>query len=125
LAVSFGNVHGKYRARPDLDYDRVRNIGSLVDTPLVMHGGSGLTAGEYRRAIESGISNIHFYTGIAIGVWGHLKHAAGHREATPLYHEMVGWTMDHFYRETVHVIDMLGSAGRASSLEDLQPARGR
>lgn len=117
LAISFGNVHGKYRGQPHLDTDRVRRIAALVETPLVMHGGSGLTAADYRAAIEAGITNIHFYTGIAIGVWDHLKQAIGDPDATPVYHEMVGWTMDHFYRETVNVILMLGSAGRASSFE--------
>ncbi len=116
LAISFGNVHGKYRGQPRLDTDRVRCIAALVDTPLVMHGGSGLTAADYRASIEAGISNIHFYTGIAIGVWGHLKQSIGDAERMPLYHDMVGWTMDHFYRETVHVMEMLGSPGRASSL---------
>ncbi len=115
LAISFGNVHGRYRGMPNLDYDRVSTISHLVGTPLVMHGGSGLAATEYRRAIESGITNIHFYTGIALGVWQHLKNAVGDCDADPIYHEMVGWTMDHFYRETVHVINMLGSAGRAGA----------
>jgi fructose-bisphosphate aldolase class II len=117
LAISFGNVHGRYRGEPHLDTERVRRIAALVDTPLVMHGGSGLAAAAYRAAIEAGITNIHFYTGIAVGVWGHLKQAAGDPDATPVYHEMVGWTMDHFYRETVHVIEMLGSTGRASSVD--------
>jgi fructose-bisphosphate aldolase class II len=112
LAISFGNVHGKYRAAPNLDYQRVRQISRLVETPLVMHGGSGLTAREYRGAIESGISNIHFYTGIAVGVWGYLKRVVGDAGTDPIYHELVGWTMDHFYEATVNVIDMLGSAGR-------------
>jgi fructose-bisphosphate aldolase, class II len=118
LAISFGNVHGKYRGRPRLDTDRVRRIASLVGTPLVMHGGSGLTAADYRASIAAGITNIHFYTGIAIGVWGHLKQVVGDSEVAPVYHEMVGWTMDHFYRETTHVIGMLGSAGRAGSGND-------
>jgi ketose-bisphosphate aldolase len=112
LAISFGNVHGKYRGLPNLDFERVKRISRLVDTPLVMHGGSGLTAREYRGAIESGISNIHFYTGIAVGVWRHLKQSVGDSRADPIYHELVGWTMDHFYEAAVNVIDMLGAAGR-------------
>jgi fructose-bisphosphate aldolase class II len=117
LAISFGNVHGPYRGRPQLDTERVRRIAALVDTPLVMHGGSGLAAADYRAAIEAGITNIHFYTSIASGVWGHLHQTVGDAEHTPVYHEMVGWTMDHFYRETVHVFEMLGSTGRAGGID--------
>lgn len=116
LAISFGNVHGHYSGQPCLDLERVRRISELVDIPLVMHGGSGLSAEDYRRVIESGISNIHFYTAIASGVWPHLNKIAETASAMPLYHEMVGWTVDHFYREAVHVIEMLGSAGRASTV---------
>lgn len=117
LAISFGNVHGPYRGRPQLDTERVRRIAALVDTPLVMHGGSGLTAADYRAAIEAGITNIHFYTGIASGVWAHLQQATEKAVARPMYHDMVGWTMDHFYRETVHVFEMLGSIGRAAGID--------
>jgi fructose-bisphosphate aldolase class II len=121
LAISFGNVHGPYRGEPRLDFERVRRIRALVDIPLVMHGGSGLTPGDYRRCVESGISNIHFYTGIAVGVWGHLQQGATARGGSPVYHELVGWNIDHFYHEALRVIDMLGSAGHAAELRGLPP----
>ena len=117
LAISFGNVHGRYHGLPQLDFDRVRRIGELVDTPLVMHGGSGLTAADYRQAVASGISNIHFYTAIAIRVWDHLQSSAGNSEARPVYHEIVANTTDYFCQEAANVIEMLGSAGQAISLQ--------
>lgn len=117
LAISFGNVHGRYHGLPQLDFDRVRRIGELVDTPLVMHGGSGLTAKDYRRAVASGISNIHFYTAIAIRVWDHLQSSVGSQEARPVYHDLVASTVDYFCREAAQVIEMLGSAGQAISLQ--------
>jgi ketose-bisphosphate aldolase len=117
LAISFGNVHGRYHGLPQLDFDRVRRIGELVDTPLVMHGGSGLTALDYRQAVASGISNIHFYTAIAIRVWDHLQSSVGNSEARPVYHEIVASTVDYFCQEAAKVIEMLGSAGQAISLQ--------
>ncbi len=116
LAISFGNVHGRYRGKPCLDLERVRRISALVDIPLVMHGGSGLSASDYRQVIESGISNIHFYTAIASGVWPYINQKAKAAQTIPLYHEIVDWTVDHFYHEAVHVMDILGSTGRASAL---------
>lgn len=115
LAISFGNIHGRYESAPVLDYGLVRDIASLVDTPLVMHGGSGLTALEYKRCIESGISNIHFYTGIAVGVWDHLKRAVERAAGDPVYHEMVASTIEYFHSQTLKVIDMLGSAGKGKA----------
>lgn len=113
LAISFGNFHGKYRGIPILDFDRVKEIASLVDTPLVMHGGSGLTENDYKHCIECGISNIHFYTYVTLGMWEHLKHAVGNIEAKPVYHQFVDWTIDYFYKQTVNVINMLGSENKA------------
>ena len=117
LAISFGNVHGKYKGMPSLDYDLVRKIRSLVDTPLVMHGGSGLTVKEYRSSIDAGISTIHFYTGIATGVWDHLVKSVGENAPDPVYHEIVAYTIDYFYHQTLKVIDMLKSGGMAAKTQ--------
>ena len=111
LAISFGNVHGKYIGKPELDYERIRRISSRVNIPLVMHGGSGLTEEQYRCCIESGISNIHFYTNVTTGLWSYLKSKIVQIDENPVYHELVEWTMQYFYNETVKVIDMLKSDG--------------
>lgn len=113
LAISFGNFHGKYRGTPKLDFDRVREIATLVDTPLVMHGGSGLTESDYKQCIASGISNIHFYTYVTMGMWDHLKESVGKIETKPVYHQFVDWTIEYFYRQTENVIHMLGSENMA------------
>lgn len=63
LAISFGTVHGVYKAKPKLDFsviDRVRE--ATGELPLVMHGGSGLTAEDYAKAIACGIRKINYYT---------------------------------------------------------------
>lgn len=64
LAVAVGNAHGAYRFPPKLDFDRIRTIRDTVHTPLVLHGGSGLSADDFRRAIECGISKINVFTDI-------------------------------------------------------------
>ncbi len=63
LAISFGTVHGVYKTTPKLSFgviDEVRK--STGDLPLVMHGGSGLSADDYRQAIGKGIRKINYYT---------------------------------------------------------------
>ncbi len=40
LAISFGNVHGKYKGVPKLNLKLLKSIAKRVDVPLVMHGGS-------------------------------------------------------------------------------------
>ncbi|GAA2916985.1 class II fructose-bisphosphate aldolase [Enterococcus pseudoavium] len=63
LAISFGTVHGKYLAEPNLDFERIESIRKTTSkTPLVMHGGSGVSAADYRKAIAAGIRKINYYT---------------------------------------------------------------
>jgi fructose-bisphosphate aldolase class II len=62
LAISYGNLHGPYQGKPNLDLDLVREISVQVDVPLVMHGASGLADNEYQKIIESGISKVCYYT---------------------------------------------------------------
>ena len=62
LAPSFGTAHGIYKAKPMLDLERVRIISEKTGLPLVMHGGSGVSEEDYRRAIRAGIRKINYYT---------------------------------------------------------------
>ncbi len=114
LAISFGNVHGRYRGEPTIDLELVARIAAITDTPLVMHGGSGLPDDVYPAIVAAGISNVHFYTGIAMHAWEALKERIGDDDRHPPYHEVVAHAVDFFEGQTRHVIGLLGSAGRAS-----------
>ena len=59
LAVSIGNVHGRYAAPPELDWDRLAQIRALVHVPLSLHGASGLADDDVRRAIAFGICKVN------------------------------------------------------------------
>lgn len=65
LACAFGTAHGLYLKQPKLDFERLAEIKSRVDIPLVMHGGSGVSHEDYRRVIELGIRKINYYTYMA------------------------------------------------------------
>lgn len=62
LAPSFGTAHGIYKAKPQLDLDRVKRISEKTGLPLVMHGGSGVSEMDFRMAILSGIKKINYYS---------------------------------------------------------------
>ena len=65
LAASFGTAHGFYKAKPKLDFARIDEIKTLVDIPLVMHGGSGVSPEDYTTAISKGIRKINYYSYMA------------------------------------------------------------
>lgn len=66
LAIAVGTAHGTYPLPPKLDFNRIQEIAELIQTPLVLHGGSGLTDDDFRKAIQAGISKINIFTDINI-----------------------------------------------------------
>lgn len=69
FAASFGTAHGFYKEKPNLDFERIEKINNLIDIPLVMHGGSGVSPEDYKKAITMGIRKINYYSYMArVGV---------------------------------------------------------
>jgi ketose-bisphosphate aldolase len=63
LAVAVGTQHGFYKGEVALDFERLAAIQrALPEVPLVLHGGSGLTAELLTRAIKFGIAKVNFGT---------------------------------------------------------------
>jgi fructose-bisphosphate aldolase class II len=77
LAVSIGTVHGVYREKPRLDLNRLGEIRGKVDTPLVLHGGSGLSEDDFRNCIKGGICKVNIYTDIVTAAIGALRRESG------------------------------------------------
>ena len=66
LAIAIGTAHGAYKTKPKLDLDRLAQISAAVDTPLVLHGGSGLSDDDFRNAIAGGIAKVNIFTDMCI-----------------------------------------------------------
>ena len=62
LAVAIGTAHGVYRTKPRLDLGRLAEIRAAINTPLVLHGGSGLSDDDFRNAISGGIAKVNIFT---------------------------------------------------------------
>ncbi|MFC6124266.1 tagatose bisphosphate family class II aldolase [Phytobacter sp. SCO41] len=90
LAVAIGTAHGLYTAEPKLDFDRLEEIRQRVNVPLVLHGASGLSADDIRRAISLGICKVNVATELKIAFSGALKsYLASHPDASDPRHYMV------------------------------------
>lgn len=63
LACSFGTTHGIYLTEPKLDFDVVRNVRAVAgNVPVVMHGGSGVSADDFHKAVKAGVRKINYFT---------------------------------------------------------------
>ena len=68
LAVSIGTVHGVYKKAPKMDFERLAKIRSMIEIPLVMHGGSGLSVEDFHAAVSNGMNKINAFTNLSIAV---------------------------------------------------------
>lgn len=62
LAIAIGTAHGAYIKKPELDFERLKEIRKATDVPLVLHGGSGLTDDDFRGVIRDGIAKVNIFT---------------------------------------------------------------
>ncbi len=89
LAASFGTAHGFYSVAPNLDFVRIKKIQSMINIPLVMHGGSGVSPSDYLKAIDCGIRKINYYSYMGkAGVIGIKEYLEQFNGEVSFYHEL-------------------------------------
>ncbi|MDP4118500.1 MAG: class II fructose-bisphosphate aldolase [Bacillota bacterium] len=111
LAIAVGTAHGAYKLPPKLDFDRIEEIAKTVKIPLVLHGGSGLTDDDFRKAIEKGISKVNIFTDINVAA---LKAAADKfKDVQDGLTEIIPATVEATAKAAEEKIKLFGSAGKA------------
>lgn len=74
LAVAIGTAHGFYKGEIKLDFGRLQEINrAMPNTPLVLHGGSGLSAELLQQSIALGIRKVNFGTELKNAFTGAIK----------------------------------------------------
>ena len=66
LAVAIGTAHGLYKGEAKLDFDRLKEIQSVVKVPLVLHGASDVPDDFVKRAISLGVCKVNVATDLKI-----------------------------------------------------------
>ena len=68
LAPAVGTMHGRLKSgeMPRIDTKRIEEIREAVGVPLVLHGGSGSTDGDFVAAVKAGIALVHINTDIRV-----------------------------------------------------------
>ena len=62
LAIAIGNAHGNYKSTPKLRFDILEEVEKSTKTPLVLHGGTGITPDDFIRCSKTGIKKINIAT---------------------------------------------------------------
>lgn len=79
LAIAIGTAHGAYKTAPKLSFDRLAQIRAAVDAPLVLHGGSGLSDDDFRRAVQGGIAKVNIFTDLCLAGMAAQKQAVAEK----------------------------------------------
>ncbi|MGN1444244.1 MAG: class II fructose-bisphosphate aldolase [Acutalibacteraceae bacterium] len=62
LAIAIGNAHGNYKQEPKLRFDILDKVHESVSTPLVLHGGTGISPQDFIKCHQNGIKKINIAT---------------------------------------------------------------
>ncbi|MBE6538097.1 MAG: class II fructose-bisphosphate aldolase [Ruminococcaceae bacterium] len=110
LAIAIGTAHGAYKKKPKLDLERLREIRKATDTPLVLHGGSGLSDDDFRNATRDGIAKMNIFTDLCLAGSRAMKEASdkgiGYLEARNMKVEAIK-------EAAIEKMKLFGCAGKA------------
>lgn len=103
LACSFGTTHGIYLTEPKLDFDVVKKVRSLTgNLPVVMHGGSGVSKEDFRKAIEAGVRKVNYFTYMdKAGGSGVLAYLESLKEGEPVFFSSLSMAAAKAMKENV------------------------
>ena len=110
LAIAIGTAHGAYKAKPCLDIERLKEIRANVDTPLVLHGGSGLSDNDFKNTIREGIAKVNIFTDLCVAGENAVKHAVSENKS---YLEMRNMKVEAIKVAVMNKIRLFGSENKA------------
>ena len=62
LAIACGNVHLLEGAKSALDFELIKAVRERVDIPIVLHGGTGISQADLKKAIAMGVAKVNVGT---------------------------------------------------------------
>jgi len=113
LAVSIGTAHGVYRALPNLNIERLKELNAASPVPLVLHGGSGTPEEQIRDAVRNGICKVNLYADLRVAMYGALKTTVtAHERIDPLPRDLFQPMRKELAAVVRQKIELLGAKNR-------------
>lgn len=72
LAISIGTAHGMYTGEPNINFERLEEINSALNIPLVLHGGSSSGDENLNRCSTMGITKINIFSDLINGAMNEI-----------------------------------------------------
>lgn len=101
MAISIGTAHGLYKGIPEINFERLQEIAKVIDTPLVLHGGSSSGDENLKKCALNGITKINIFSDFLAGAMNALnKHKPKH------YLDVLGASKAGFQNTLKHYYDV-------------------
>ena len=110
LAIAIGTAHGAYKTKPKLDIERLKQIRAVTNTPLVLHGGSGLSDDDFKNTIKYGVSKVNIFTDLCLA--GEKAMKKGLEEGKD-YLEIRNLKVDAIKKAVIKKMTLFGSVNKA------------
>lgn len=111
LAVAIGSWHG-FHNNEKLDLDLLYRVKEQVKIPLVLHGGSGLSDDDIKRAIKLGIAKINIHSQLRLAfIKGLQKGLLDHPQSDD-HREILKYSIKEMQRVVEEKIELFGSGGK-------------
>ncbi len=116
FAPAIGTAHGVYKREPDIDWEVLTTIYQGTETPLALHGGTGLSDEIFQRAISLGCAKVNISTNLKhVFVDDFIAYHQAHpKEYEPL--KVLEAQFNGMKRLVAEKIQQFGGAGRAADV---------
>jgi len=112
LAIAIGNAHGNYIQEPKLRFDILEQVSTLLDVPLVLHGGTGISPEDFKKCISLGIKKINIATATFDAVEQNVR-AAYEGGKVKGYYDLQLAEIEGAYKNALKHMEIFGCAGKA------------
>ena len=112
LAIAIGNAHGNYKDVPKLRFDILQKVNEMTNTPLVLHGGTGISPDDFVKCSKNGIKKINIATATFDCVEQSVRQAYEH-DAINGYYDLHLAEIEGAYQNAKEHIMIFGSNNKA------------
>lgn len=111
LAIAIGNAHGNYKSTPKLRFDILQRVEEITDTPLVLHGGTGISPEDFVKCSKTGIKKINIATATFDMVENTVRNCYN-RDSIKGYYDLQAAEVEGAYENAKKHILIFGTDGK-------------
>ena len=112
LAIAIGNAHGNYKSTPKLRFDILEECANSVKTPLVLHGGTGISPDDFVKCSKTGIKKINIATATFDSVENSVRRSYENSEINGYYDLQAAEVRGAYENAKRHIL-IFGTDGKA------------